>query len=133
MQTCSCQGKFYFLTFIDGNAHHVKVKLLVTKSETCQTIIALIERAEVETRECINFFHSNGGGEYGSNKLAAYFESMGIHHEKTNAYTPQENGIAEQMNRTIVEMACTLLLEANILIMYWCFAVYMHLGIKNPF
>ena len=43
MQTCSCQGKFYFLTFIDGNAYHVKVKLLVTKSETCQIIIALIE------------------------------------------------------------------------------------------
>ena len=62
MQTCSRQGKFYFLTFIDRNAHHVKVKLLVTKSETCQTIIALIEQAEVETRECINFFHSDEKG-----------------------------------------------------------------------
>ena len=51
--------------------------------------------------------------------------------EKTNAYTPQENGIAEQMNRTIVEMAHTLLSEANILIMYWCFAVIYAVYIIN--
>ena len=95
MQTHSHQGKFYFLTFIDGNAYHVKVKLLVTKSETCQTIIALIKQAEVETGEHINFFHSDGRGEYGSNELAAYFESKGIHHKKMNTYAPQENGIAE--------------------------------------
>ena len=49
MQTRLNQGQYYFLTFIDGNAHHVKVKLLVTKSETYKMIIALIERAEVET------------------------------------------------------------------------------------
>ena len=131
MQTRSHQGKFYFLTFIDGNTHQVKVKLLVTKSETCQTIIALIEQAEVKTRECVNFFCSNGGGEYGSNELAAYFESKGIHHEKTNAYTPQENGIAERMNGTIVKMARTLLSEANISIMYWCFAVIYAVYIIN--
>ena len=74
MQTRSHQGEYYFLTFIDGNAHHVKVKLLVTKSKTCKMIIALIECAEVETGEQVNFFHSNGGGEFGSKELADYFE-----------------------------------------------------------
>ena len=95
MQTCSYQEKFYFSTFIDGNAHHIKVRLLVTKGETCQIIIALIEQAEFETEECVNFFCSDGGGKYGLKELAAYFESKGIYHEKINAYTPQENDIAE--------------------------------------
>ena len=66
IQTQLHQGKYYFLTFIDGNAHHVKVKLLVTKSKTCKIIIALIECAEVETGEWVNFFCSDGGGEFGS-------------------------------------------------------------------
>ena len=123
MQTRSHQGKYYFLTFIDGNAHHVKVKLLVTKGKTCKMIIVLIEHAEVETGERVNFFCSNGRGEFGSKELVDYFESKGIHHEKTNTYTPQESSIAERMNRTIVKMACTLLLEGNLPFMYWCFAV----------
>ena len=43
MQMQLCQGELYFLTFIDGSAHHIKVKLLATKSETCQIYIVLIK------------------------------------------------------------------------------------------
>ncbi|KIL57633.1 hypothetical protein M378DRAFT_16140, partial [Amanita muscaria Koide BX008] len=123
METQSRQGERYFLTFIDGNTHHVKVKLLHTKDETSAALKSYIERAEVETGERVNYFRSDGGGEYGSNELAAYFKSKGIHHEKTNAYTPQENGITEHMNRTIVEMARTLLKGADLPDSYWGFAV----------
>ena len=55
--------------------------------------------------------------------MASYFESKGIHHEKMNAYTPQENGVAEQMNHTIVEMARTFLQDASLPNMYWSFGV----------
>ena len=81
------------------------MKLLHTKDETCAALKAFIEHAKVETGERVNYFCSDGGGEYGSKVLATYFESKGIHHEKMNAYTPQENGLAERMNQTIVEMA----------------------------
>ena len=47
-----------------------KVKLLVTKSETCKMIIALIECAEVETGERVNSLCSDGRGEFGSKDLA---------------------------------------------------------------
>ena len=77
----------------------------------------------METREHLNYFHSDGRGEYESKELASYFESKGIHHEKANAYTPQENGIAKQMNHTIVEMAQTFLQDASLPNMYWSFAV----------
>jgi hypothetical protein len=131
MGTVSRQHKKYFLTFIDGNTHFVKVKLLHTKDETCTALKAFIERAEVETGERVNYFRSDGGGEYGSKVLATYFESKGIHHEKTNAYTPQENGLAERMNRTIVEMARSLLKDANLPNSYWSFAVNYAVHIIN--
>lgn len=54
-----------------------------------------IERAEVETGERLMYFRSDGGGEYESSKFTNFLESKGIHHETTNAYTPQENGVAE--------------------------------------
>ena len=60
MQTQGCQGEHYFLTFIDGNTHYVKVKLLHSKDETCKALKALIERAMVETGERVNYFHSDG-------------------------------------------------------------------------
>ena len=123
MQTQSHQGELYILTFIDGNTHYVKVKLLKLKAETCEALKALIENAEVETGECLNYFHSDGGGEYRSKELASYFEPKGIHHEKMNAYTPQENSITEWMNHTIVEMAQTFLKDAGLPNTYWSFAV----------
>ena len=116
-------GKLYILTFIDGNTHYVKVKLLKSKAKTCEALKALIEHAEVETREHLNYFHSDSGGEYESKELASYFESKGIHHEKTNAYTPQENSVTKRMNHTIVEMAWTFLQDTSLPNTYWSFAV----------
>ena len=109
----------------------MKVKLLHTKDETCAALKAFIELAEVETGECVNYFRSDGSGKYGSKVLAMYFESKGIQHEKTNAYTPQESGLAERMNRTIVEMAHSLLKDANLPNLYWSFLVNYAVHIIN--
>ena len=65
METKSHQHEKYFLTFIDGNTHYVKVKLLRTKDETCAALKAFIEHAEVETGECVNYFCSDGSGKIG--------------------------------------------------------------------
>ncbi|MDR7986887.1 DDE-type integrase/transposase/recombinase, partial [Escherichia coli] len=109
MQTQTRSGYRYFITFIDGHSHHLVVQLMKTKDETIRHTQTYIERAEAETGERVNLFRSDGGGEYGSHALKAYFERKGIHHEKTNAYTPQENGVSERMNRTIMEMARSML------------------------
>ena len=51
--------------------------------------------------------------------LQDYFKSKGIHHEMTNAYMPQENGVSEWMNHTLVEMACVMLSDAGLPKAYW--------------
>ena len=61
----------------------------------------------------------------------AYFKSKGIHHEKTNTYTPQENGVAEHMNRTIEEMALSFLKDAGLPKTYWGYAVLYAIYIIN--
>ena len=44
---------------------------------------------------------TDGGGEYCSKEFEAFLAEKGIKHEKTNAYTPQENGVAERRNLTL--------------------------------
>src|ERR1700704_5210928 len=119
METTSRNGYRYFITFIDACSHHLVVKLLKTKDEALKLTKMYFERAEAETGECANIFRSDGGGEYGSKEFQNYLESKGIHHEKTNTYTPQENGVAERMNRTLVESARVMLNEANLPKKYW--------------
>jgi hypothetical protein len=66
------------------------------------------------TGECLNFFRSDGRGEYESAELNLYLSNKGIHHEKTNAYAPQENSVSECMNYTLMEMAQCLLHDAGL-------------------
>jgi len=57
---------------------------LKTKDKAKEKLIALIKYAEVEIGKQVNYFQSNGGGEYSSGQFAKYLKSKGIHHEFTN-------------------------------------------------
>jgi hypothetical protein len=79
----------------------------------------------------VKILRSDGGGEYGSKEFKSYLESKGIKHEKTNAYTPQENGVAERMNWTLVESAHSMLNDANLPNSFWEDAVEYAGQIRN--
>ena len=68
-------------------------------------------------------FHTDNGGEYVSRDLRLYFESQGITHLRTTPYTPEQNGIAERINRTLVESARSMLHSRSLPSGYWGFAV----------
>ena len=119
METTARRGYQYFVTFINGYSHRLVVKLIKAKSEVPKLTKEYLERAETETSEQANYFHSDGGGEYGSTSLQDYFKSKGVHHEMTNPYTPQENSISERMNRTLIEMAHAMLSDTGLPNAYW--------------
>jgi len=119
METTAQRGYRYFVTFIDGHMHRLVIKLIKLKNEVPKLTKEYLERAEAETGECANYFRSDGGREYMSTALQDYFKSKGIHHKMMNAYTLQENGISEQMNRTLVKMACAMLFDAGLPNTYW--------------
>ena len=62
---------------------------------------------------------SDNGGEYTSNEFKSYCSEKGIRHEKTVPCTPQQNGVAERMNRTIVEKIRCMLRMANLPKSFW--------------
>jgi hypothetical protein len=62
---------------------------------------------------------SNNGGEYCSKKFYNYYSYHGIHRNKTIPRTPQENGVLERMNMTIVEHARCMRLHAGLPLQFW--------------
>ena len=90
-----------------------------------------LKRTEVEMGEHANYYCSDRSGEYGSTALQDYFKSKGIHHEMTNAYTPQENGVSKQMNHTLVKMAHAMLNDAGLPNAYWGDAILYATHVLN--
>ncbi|XP_055814518.1 uncharacterized protein LOC129884204 [Solanum dulcamara] len=74
---------------------------------------------------------SDNGGEYTSNEFNKYCEEMGIDHKLTVSYSPEQNGVSERKNRTVVEMARCLLLEKKLPQSFWAEAVYTSVYLLN--
>ena len=113
----------YLSLIIDVASGKVFLSILNNKSETVDHIIKWNTYAQTQTGRILKRFHSDGGGEYNSNKLKQYFEKQGTVMTKTTRDTPQHNGIAEKMNCTILEMARAMLHHGEMHPSYWMDAV----------
>ena len=118
--TPSCHGGYrYFLTFLDVSTRKNWVYLLRNKSETFE--IFKWWKAEVERQsDCkIKAFRSDHGGEYISKEFQLYLKNCGIKQEFTIARTPEQNGRAERLNRTLMEMSRAMTNGASLAKEFW--------------
>jgi len=104
---------------------------LKTKDEAEEKLMALIEHAEVEMGEQVNYFQSDGGGKYSAGQFAKYLKSKGIHHKFTNHNTPQENGVTEYANCTLVHTARIMLFKSSLSRSFWGYAILYTIHILN--
>ncbi|GJT76095.1 zinc finger, CCHC-type containing protein [Tanacetum coccineum] len=101
LATPSLGNKKYFVTFIDDASRFYYVYLLNTKDEALDKFKVFKTEVELQQRSLIKRFRTDRGGEYMD---TLYFLSVGIIHETTAPYTPQQNGISERKNRVLREM-----------------------------
>nr|GEW22868.1 putative ribonuclease H-like domain-containing protein [Tanacetum cinerariifolium] len=73
----------------------------------------------------------DNGTEFVNQTLRSYYESVGISHETSVARSPQQNGVIERQNRTLVEVARTMLIYAKALLFLWAEAVATACYTKN--
>uniref|UniRef100_A0A2N9GZE0 Integrase catalytic domain-containing protein n=1 Tax=Fagus sylvatica TaxID=28930 RepID=A0A2N9GZE0_FAGSY len=92
---------------------------------------AMVEREKGKFLKCLR---TDNGGEYTSNEFENYYSKYGIRHEKTVPGTPQHNGVAERINRTIVEKSPSIPLDFDIPERVWTGedASYTHLKLWDP-
>nr|GEV02725.1 retrovirus-related Pol polyprotein from transposon TNT 1-94 [Tanacetum cinerariifolium] len=112
MKTKTLGGCSYFVTFIDDHSRKVWVYTLNTKDQVLDVFKqfhALVERQTGKKLKCIQ---TDNEGEY-IGPFDAYCIEHGMQHQKTPPKTPQLNGLAEWMNRTLVERVRCLLSHAG--------------------
>ncbi|KAL0386517.1 UNVERIFIED_CONTAM: Copia protein [Sesamum latifolium] len=124
-------GAFYFLTFIDDYSRYGSVYLLSHRSEALDCFKRFL--AEVENQREVNLkvFRTDRGREYLSEQFKQICEDKGIIRQLTIPYTPQQNGVAERRNRTLLEMARSMMAQANLPISFWGDAILTAAYILN--
>ena len=136
-------GYEYYVTFIDDYSRNTWIYFLKTKSEVFRKFKVFKALIENHSKRRIKTLRIDNGGEYNSKYFEAFCKEVGIKRELTTPYNPQQNGVAERKNRTIMEASKTMMHDQDILMHIWVEAarttVYVHnrlshsaLGFKTP-
>ncbi|CAI7805250.1 unnamed protein product [Closterium sp. NIES-54] len=119
----------YFLIVVDDYSRYTTVFPLRTKGEVPDVLIPWIRRARLQLSERFHSdfpvlrLHSDRGGEFSSDLLAAYCAEHGIEQSFTLLASPQQNGVAERRIGLVMEVARTSLIHAAAPHFLWMFAV----------
>jgi hypothetical protein len=105
----SLGGARYMLTIIDDYSRKVWPYFLKDKSEAFSAFKEWKTMAENQTKKKVKKLCNDNGMEFCSHKFKSYCKSEGIIRHYTVPYTPQQNGVAERMNRTIISKAHCML------------------------
>jgi transposase InsO family protein len=123
VSTPGYQGYQGFATFRDDYTRHLSIAMIKSKGEVLERFKAYKAQAEKKFKHIIRELHSDNGGEYTGEEMRDFLGEEGITTTRTSADTPQQNGVAERVNRIILEKARCMLLEARLPSFYWPFAV----------
>ena len=86
---------------------------------------------EKSSGEKIKTLRSDNGGEYTSKEFEDYLTKNGIRHERTVPKTPEQNGVAERMNRTLVKTIRAMLSDSKLPKKFWAEALSAASYVRN--
>lgn len=131
MEIKSIGGSRYFLTFEDDFSRMAFVYFLQTKDEVFNCFKRFKSLVENQKNCKIKALRTDNGGEFCSGEFENFLSNNGIVHQLTNPYTPEQNGMSERLNRTIVEKAKCLLFESKLEKRFWAEAVNTAVYLRN--
>ena len=114
MQTTSLGGHQYFVTFIDDKSRFTAIYFVKRKYEVLQKFKEFEAMATNITGQKIKYLRSDNGGEYSSKEFNYFLTLKDISKQRSVPRTPEQNGVAERMNRTIQETSRSMLHAAKL-------------------
>ncbi|KYN01654.1 Copia protein [Cyphomyrmex costatus] len=117
-------GKEYFLTFLDDYTHLTIVYLLKSKNEVFEIMKEYVEKVENYWNMKIAKIRCDNGREYANLNIKNWCKKKGIELDFTIPYSPQLNGKAERLNRTLMERARALIFDSKMKKEMWGEAIY---------
>ncbi|KAK1409296.1 hypothetical protein QVD17_35822 [Tagetes erecta] len=116
-------GNEYFLLIVDDLTRYMWVYLLKSKDEAFDQFRKYKVQVEQESKFRVKTLRTDRGGEFNSKKFNEYCQKKGIKRQLTAPYTPQQNGVVERRNRTVVEMTRSILKSMQVPDQCWGEAV----------
>ncbi|GJQ90399.1 retrovirus-related pol polyprotein from transposon TNT 1-94 [Tanacetum coccineum] len=123
MRVESINGKRYVLVVVDDYSWYTWVFFLHLKDEASEVIISFIKKTQVNLQLQVQRVRTDNGTEFKNKTLAKFFNDVGITQQFSAARMPQQNGVVERRNRTLVEAAITMLTFANLPLFLWAEAI----------
>ena len=105
----SIGGCSYILTFTDEYSRMSWVAFLKRKTEVVDKIIEWVKFVENQLEMKVKRIRSDCGAEYVNDTFRRFYKANGIKHERSVPYNPAQNGVAERLNRTLLDKARSML------------------------
>lgn len=115
--------KRYFVSFTDVFSRHSTIFLMRNKSEVYEKLVQYVERMKTQLKMVPKVIRSDRAAEYLSEKVKHYLEGEGIQQQCTVGFAPEQNGVSERLNRTLMEAARSMLCESGLPKSLWGEAV----------
>ncbi|MCO5554063.1 hypothetical protein L7F22_007589 [Adiantum nelumboides] len=131
MSSPAMGGSFYFLLLVDDYSRKMWVYFLREKAEAFGKFKMWHKLVENQTGKKVKKLRTDRGGEFLSTEFNDYCKEHGIQRQLTIAHTPQQNGVVERRNRTVVEMARCMLKAQDMPNSFWAEAVNTAVYILN--
>nr|GEY56039.1 hypothetical protein [Tanacetum cinerariifolium] len=119
MRVESINGRKYVLVIVDDYSRYTWTHFLRSKDKTPEVLIDFLRLVQRGLHAQVRIVRTDKGTKFLNKTLHAYFASEGIHHQTFVARTPEQNGVVERRNRTLVEVARTMLSAAKVPLLFW--------------
>jgi transposase InsO family protein len=124
-------GNKYFMLIVDDCTRWMAVYALKSKDQACEMFVKFKSESENQIGLKIKCVRSDRGGEFLSGAFKEVCESAGIKRHFTAPYSPQQNGVVERKNRTIMEMTRSLMKSMGVPAKLWGEAVRHSIYLLN--
>ncbi|PNX99782.1 copia-type polyprotein [Trifolium pratense] len=112
-------GNRYFITFIDDFTKKTWIYFLQKKSSAFDVFKKFKSLVENESSCLIQCLRTDRSGEYTSNEFNEFCKSHGVKRQLTTVYTPQQNGVSERKNRTVLNMVRSMISARSVPKKFW--------------
>uniref|UniRef100_A0ACD5U8P7 Uncharacterized protein n=1 Tax=Avena sativa TaxID=4498 RepID=A0ACD5U8P7_AVESA len=112
-------GKRYFLLMVDNHSRYMWLTLLKTKGEAAAAIRRFQAEAQKESKRPLRVLRTDRGGEFTATEFADWCSAHDITRHLTAPYSPQQNGVVERRNQTIVGATRCMLKAMNVPAEFW--------------
>ncbi|GJR40060.1 retrovirus-related pol polyprotein from transposon TNT 1-94 [Tanacetum coccineum] len=123
MRVESINGKKYVLVIVDDYSRYTWTHFLRSKDETPGVLIDFLTLVQRGLHAQVTTVRTDKGTKFLNKTLHAYFAKEGIRHETSTARTPEQNGIVERRNRTLVEVCSNNTAAAKVPLFFWAEAI----------